>query len=430
MQARCLPARWSDKLELWVEIPVPTTPHATPTAPGLTGWTPAALNDPAGEAAQAGELAQHLISYQRQLAEAGLTLGRDSAAGCDVANVEQLLLEHLGALLQVQALFVDRGGACRRVALSCATDEDSSHAPASALREEVGVHIEAVRQGASSVCLPSVAAFGGTSALLLNLPAPGDDAGVVIAIASGRRGAYTLQDAAAAESLLTLGSQALVNVTAQRHLQQTVLETVCALVNAIDAKDNYTSDHSERVGILARQTGIALGLPKADLQVLEWSGLLHDIGKIGISEDVLRKPGKLTPAELQEIRRHPQIGHEVLRPLGRLGAVLDAVRYHHENHDGTGYPDGLNGSEIPLVARIIHIVDMFDAMTTNRPYRGARTMDEALAILRQSAGTMTDPHITAVFEARLRWFLAHGPETELARFTHLLETTERPLVHA
>jgi HD-GYP domain-containing protein (c-di-GMP phosphodiesterase class II) len=203
-----------------------------------------------------------------------------------------------------------------------------------------------------------------------------------------------------------------------RHLQQTALETVCTLVNAIDAKDNYTAAHSERAGGYARLLGEALGLPRSRLQALEWAGLLHDVGKIGVPELLLNKPGPFTAEEWEQMHCHPQIGHDVLKPVSQLIPVLEAVLLHHENHDGSGYPRGLHGGETPLEARIIHVVDILDALTTVRPYRQAYPFEQAIRQLEMGAGTVTDPDLTKQFIETLRRQIATDPEGFCSRFGH------------
>jgi len=179
-----------------------------------------------------------------------------------------------------------------------------------------------------------------------------------------------------------------------RFQRQAALETVCALLNVIDARDHYTRGHSVRVGVLARLVGRALGLADPETQTLEWAGLLHDVGKLGVADAILNKQGRLTPAEFEQIKLHPQLGHEIVRPVSTLTSVLDAVLYHHENFDGSGYPAGLAGETIPLSARILRVVDIFDALTSPRPYRQALGGDEALDVLARDAGRVTDAHIT------------------------------------
>jgi putative two-component system response regulator len=184
-------------------------------------------------------------------------------------------------------------------------------------------------------------------------------------------------------------------------------------VAAIDKKDRYTSGHSERVGYLAKLIGRQMGIPANELQVLEMSGLLHDVGKIGVPEGILRKPGKLTKEEYDIIKSHPRMGHEILTPIASFGGVLDGVLYHHENPDGSGYPDGLGNDEIPLFARIIHVVDVFDALTSTRSYRVAFSPEQAYEILREEAGTKLDAEVVAVFLEMVSALQATSPD-ELA----------------
>ncbi len=199
------------------------------------------------------------------------------------------------------------------------------------------------------------------------------------------------------DSVLAYGGHVLRNLNLVERLKRTSLETVRALVSAIDKKDPYTCGHSERVGILARMTGQEMGLPPEILQELEWAGLLHDIGKIGIPETILSKPGPLTKEEYAIIKRHPQMSYEVLRPIGALTGVMRTVIEHHENFDGTGYPHGLRGEEISLAGRIMHVVDVFDALTSDRAYRRPYDAQKALGILKQDAGTKLDPAVVGSF---------------------------------
>jgi HD-GYP domain-containing protein (c-di-GMP phosphodiesterase class II) len=223
----------------------------------------------------------------------------------------------------------------------------------------------------------------------------GEDFGVVGII---RRSApFIAGDMLVLDSALTYGGHILSNLKLVEQLKRTSFEAVRALVNAIDQKDNYTYGHSERVGFLAKVTGQALGMPTKQLQELEWAGLLHDVGKIGIPEHVLNKPGRLTEEEFALIKEHPGRSYEVLKPVASLEPVLDAVLHHHENPDGTGYPKGLKGEDIPLMARIIHVVDVFDALTSTRSYRGAYDTERAIDIMKKDAGTKLDAQIVECF---------------------------------
>ncbi|MCH8242262.1 MAG: HD domain-containing protein [Planctomycetes bacterium] len=172
---------------------------------------------------------------------------------------------------------------------------------------------------------------------------------------------------------------------------------VRSLVNAIDQKDEYTAGHSLRVGYYATELGKRLGLAKEDLQMLQWSALLHDVGKIGIRDSVLKKKGKLTEEEWAHIQEHPVRSHRVVRGVPQLADALDGVLYHHERFDGQGYPAKLAGENIPLQARIVQIADIFDALTSNRSYRAAFDWRGALEILQDEAGKVSDPELVPVF---------------------------------
>ena len=171
-----------------------------------------------------------------------------------------------------------------------------------------------------------------------------------------------------------------------------VMVTVTALAGAVDARHPTTVGHAEGVARLAAAIGAELGLDPARVEDLRVAGLLHDVGKIGISEEILVKDGPLSPSEWEEMRRHPEMGHRML-----AGARLDVVRpwvlHHHERLDGTGYPEGLGGEDIPLEAKILAVADAFDAMVHDRPYRTAVGAPAAVAELRRCAGSQFDPDV-------------------------------------
>jgi HD-GYP domain-containing protein (c-di-GMP phosphodiesterase class II) len=173
--------------------------------------------------------------------------------------------------------------------------------------------------------------------------------------------------------------------------------TLQALTSAIDAKDRYTRGHSERVAHLAETMAAALGMPAATVENYRIAGLVHDVGKIGVAEAVLRKAGRLTDEEFAEIQRHPQIGHDILCDIPPLAAALPGVLHHHERFDGRGYPHGLSGEAIPLVARVLALADTFDAMSSNRSYRTARPRETVLAEIARCAGAQFDPGLVRVF---------------------------------
>jgi putative nucleotidyltransferase with HDIG domain len=175
--------------------------------------------------------------------------------------------------------------------------------------------------------------------------------------------------------------------------------SVRALTSAIDAKDPYTHGHSERVARVAVCIGEEMGLDKEQLDTIYLGGLLHDIGKIGIDDQVLNKPGALTPEEYEHIKKHPQLGYDILRGVRQLQKILPIVLHHHESWDGTGYPHGLTGESTPLVARIAAVADAFDAMSSDRPYRQGMEDEKLDAILRDGAGKQWDPAVVDAFFA-------------------------------
>ncbi|HSW45856.1 MAG TPA: HD domain-containing phosphohydrolase [Phycisphaerae bacterium] len=170
-----------------------------------------------------------------------------------------------------------------------------------------------------------------------------------------------------------------------------------ALVSSIDAKDPYTCGHSQRVAWLSRHVASLVGLPEAKCQRVYLSGLLHDIGKIGIAESVLCKTGRLTQDEFNQMKRHPEIGARILSGVPQVADTLPGILHHHERMDGKGYPAHLAGHDIPLLGRIIGLADAYDAMTTNRTYRKARPLQIAVAEIRRWAGTQFDPELADLF---------------------------------
>jgi putative nucleotidyltransferase with HDIG domain len=183
-------------------------------------------------------------------------------------------------------------------------------------------------------------------------------------------------------------------------LQRQHFSTVKALTSAIDARDPYTAGHSARVGQLALLIGETIGLPEGTLQHLEIGGYLHDIGKIGVRDSILLKPGSLTPEEREMIERHPKVGLDILASVELAPDVIDFVSGHHEKLDGSGYPKGRHAHELSVVPRIAAIADIYDALTTDRPYRDAMTRDEAMEIMHREAGEgRLDPDILVVFES-------------------------------
>jgi HD-GYP domain-containing protein (c-di-GMP phosphodiesterase class II) len=187
-----------------------------------------------------------------------------------------------------------------------------------------------------------------------------------------------------------------------RALERGYLETIRSLAAAVDAKDPYTRGHSDRVASLAVEIGREMGLDEQALKSLEYGGILHDIGKIGIPDAILTKRGTLTTEEMTLIRAHPTIGADIVGGIAFLEGALPCVLSHHERWDGTGYPHGIGGDAIPLLARIVNIADTWDACTSRRPYQEPIPTDVVVAILEGLRGAQTDPAVHAALLGVLR----------------------------
>jgi ribonuclease P protein subunit RPR2 len=182
-----------------------------------------------------------------------------------------------------------------------------------------------------------------------------------------------------------------------RELSDSYMATVRALSNAVEARDAYTAHHAERVAAYGIEIGAASGLALSEQPEIEFGFLLHDVGKVGVPDAILFKPGRLDAAEREIMQRHPLIGEEIIGGIAFLGPATAVVRHHHERWDGGGYPDGLAGEQIPLAARVFALADALDALTSDRPYRTAVGVPQARQVLRDSPGQF-DPAVLDAFE--------------------------------
>jgi HD-GYP domain-containing protein (c-di-GMP phosphodiesterase class II) len=180
-------------------------------------------------------------------------------------------------------------------------------------------------------------------------------------------------------------------------LQRAICQSLLGLANALEARDPYTRGHSQRVGAWGRRLAMTLSLPAEEVDTITQAGLLHDIGKIGVPEVVMRKQGSLDLDEWTLMRNHPMVGSQIVAPFEFFAGGALAIRHHHERWDGSGYPDGLVGPSILLGARILAVADVFDALTSDRPYRAALSRDLALAYLSEEAGRTLDPDVVVAF---------------------------------
>ena len=202
---------------------------------------------------------------------------------------------------------------------------------------------------------------------------------------------FTERDLASGRMMGALAGIAIENSRLRESVEEGYRSTIRALASAIDAKDPYTCGHSQSVAQYALVSGMVLNLDAESMQTLETAALLHDIGKIGIDDAILRKPRRLTPAEHAVIKDHPVIGAAIVHDIGSLSEVVQLILHHHESYDGRGYPHGLAGEDIPLGARIIAVADAFDSMTTDRPYRRGMTINEAMTELQRCRGIQFCP---------------------------------------
>lgn len=240
-------------------------------------------------------------------------------------------------------------------------------------------------------------AEGSSWGAIAPIQAHGENLGAVL-LNHGKPLRFRAEQTAALQTLATLAGVAILEDRHRLHLEDLFMSVIVSLTMAIEAKDPYTEGHSVRVAAYSEAIGKQLGLPAPMLDMIHRSCLVHDIGKIAVDETILGKRAALDVDEREKMDMHPLIGESILRPVSLLHPLLPGVRSHHEHFDGTGYPDGLAGEEIPIEARIMAVADAFDAMTSTRPYREALPEELALAELKSHAGTHFDPRVVAAFE--------------------------------
>jgi len=187
------------------------------------------------------------------------------------------------------------------------------------------------------------------------------------------------------------------NVALYEGLYENMLSTLKSMAKILDARDPHTSQHSTRVTNFSLAIADVLELPQDEKDVLYIAASLHDIGKVGIPDSILLKPDKLTDEEFTTIKRHPDIGADILKQLPPMARETEIIRFHHEHYDGKGYPLGIGGREIPLLSRIITLADSYDAMTSDRPYRKGLAINKAIEEIRRCTGTQFDPELATLF---------------------------------
>jgi response regulator RpfG family c-di-GMP phosphodiesterase len=234
---------------------------------------------------------------------------------------------------------------------------------------------------------------------------------ISFAIQAMRRGAYdfftkpfnfdkillTIERARERQSLKRQAEEYAILKQQKAFEQQAIIETALGFARAVEERDKFNIGHGQRTAVFSRMLGEALELDGDRLKNLFHAALLHDVGKIGIDDAILNKPGRLTEDEYAAIRRHPELGDYVLRPISFFADIRKAVRHHHERWDGQGYPDGLSGEDIPLEARILCIADYFDSITSARPYREPMSDQAAIDLIRAESGRIFDPSLVELF---------------------------------
>jgi putative nucleotidyltransferase with HDIG domain len=219
----------------------------------------------------------------------------------------------------------------------------------------------------------------------------------VAQVLNKKGGLFTREDVELFETLARQAAVAIENASLYTDLQDLFLSSIRTVVSLIDAKDDYTAGHSSRVTKYALMIADQLGYPPEDRKRLELAALLHDVGKIGMPDAILKKPSGLTPEEFSIVKAHPAKGAEALEPIKQMKDIIPGVRYHHEKLDGRGYPAGLAGDQVPMDAQIICVGDSYDAMNSDRPYRKGLGMEESVRRLRQDSGTQFNPALVEAF---------------------------------
>jgi response regulator RpfG family c-di-GMP phosphodiesterase len=269
--------------------------------------------------------------------------------------------------------------------------------------------------------------FEGLAALV---PGVGDAMGIFCIGRAADHGAFLPDEKALLLGYAQTTAVALQKLLLREHLERNLIDTISSFVIALESKDPYLKGHSARVSLYSGELATVMGVPAADVVLMSRAGMLHDLGKLVIMDNILRKPRQLTEEEFELIRTHPVVGDKILRPLRFLACEAKAVRHHHERYDGKGYPDGLKGDDIPLIARVVTVADAFDAMTSDRPYRSKRPLATAMEEIVRGAGTQFDPVAADAFStiplARLEQISHHLDLRSVA----VADATAFPLVEA
>ena len=345
-------------------------------------------------------LSQEIAANYEQLT---LLYGSSAEMGAahDVGSICERLLDQVGAQAPSEAmavLLLDDETGHTRVAAARGELSDVFHQPLPEMPNGVLCHVLTTAEPALVCDVPTGA--GETGSILCVPLVAGDILMGAICARDKRSGEkYLSGDAKLVGAMASQAAISISNAMLFADVKNLFLGTVRSLASAVDAKDPYTLGHSQRVSQYALAIAEEMGLSAGDGEDLHLASLLHDVGKIGLPDEILLKAGKLTSEEWEQVRKHPIWGEEILRPIKQLRRVALWIRHEHERWNGSGYPDGLKADEIPLASRIIAVADAFDAITSDRSYRKASAAREAMAILESVSGIEFDPEVVAAFLA-------------------------------
>jgi putative nucleotidyltransferase with HDIG domain len=238
--------------------------------------------------------------------------------------------------------------------------------------------------------------------VLVPLIAHDKPVGLIDIITDTPEGDITSKDLSLLTILAKQAALAIENVKLYESTKKDQINIIRALSSTVDAKDHHTQGHSQRVSDYSLRIAESLGLAERELEVIKYAALLHDIGKIAIPDDIIKKPSSLTPEEFEQVKQHPIIGAKIIKEIDSLAPMVPIILHHHERFDGKGYPDGLKGENIPIGARIVHVTDAYETMVSARAYRDMLPPELAISELRKNAGTQFDPKIVEIFISILR----------------------------
>jgi putative nucleotidyltransferase with HDIG domain len=413
----CLPLKIQERVVGVVQLL--DHPGDRPYTQGDLGFLGVLVNDLAlkVENARLLDASRGMVARLRALLDVGVELG----ATLDRGHLLHLILERVGQLVQAEAASVFELAEETGELVLCAGTQVPPHLRGE-IRMPVGEGIAGwVAREGHTIVIPDVSQdprfypkvdeqtdFRTRSILSTPLAVqeqvPGEEGvfrkrviGVAQALNKRDEGGFTAADVEIFEALAQHAAVAMERTRLYRQINEMFTNAIAALAEAMEAKDPYTRGHTRRVTAVSAAIAEEMGLRPEQVARIRTAGLLHDIGKIGMPDHILHKPGQVTEAEVEVIRRHPLDGARILNPLHHLRDVIPGVAEHHERYDGSGYPRGLRGEEISLAGRIIAVADVFDAMTSNRPYRRALPVETAVKELRSQAGRQFDPQVMAAF---------------------------------